>query len=412
MTNETRQPTDEERRQAVCLVMGRAATLIRYAGRYVQCRDDAEDAYQRAMEIALTRAPVTEPARFLAWLYSVVRNEALAISGERNRQGLGRADDVAAVADAEAPHGSASPETHVEWRQRYRELQDGLGSLTEQQRSCVMLQTAGLSYARIAAVTGLSHRQIERAISRGRARLVAWEQKLSSGEACEELDPVIERVARGEATRRERRRIARHLRACGGCRAALRVRVMTSESLAALVPLALLADSVPLETLPDPGHAIAYWERISASALTRVGQLVTMAIEAPAAGLARVGGATLAVVVGAFALLPMAADGLEAGERGAAPEPIEVSAPHHLTGAARAAIDTAGAGLLSALRALPREAPITGARAPERPRRTRSAPQATVRVVVPPPSPPRPAPRRERSPVPAPPAGAAAEFGP
>ena len=43
----------------VATAMASAPGLIRYASRFTRSVEDAEDAYQRAMEIALTRAPVT-----------------------------------------------------------------------------------------------------------------------------------------------------------------------------------------------------------------------------------------------------------------------------------------------------------------------------------------------------------------
>ena len=64
------------RPSAVCDAMSSAPGLVRYAARYTRSLQDAEDAYQRAMEIALTRAPTVEPQRFMAWLRTVVRNEA------------------------------------------------------------------------------------------------------------------------------------------------------------------------------------------------------------------------------------------------------------------------------------------------------------------------------------------------
>ena len=80
-------PTDDERRAAACRAMAAAPGLIRFASRYTRSLHDAEDAYQRTMEIALTRAPVTEPRRFMAWLHTVLRNEALAVAGARRREG-------------------------------------------------------------------------------------------------------------------------------------------------------------------------------------------------------------------------------------------------------------------------------------------------------------------------------------
>ena len=87
-------PSADDRRQAACMAMGSAPGLIRFAARYTRSLHDAEDAYQRAMEIALTRAPVTEQRRFMAWLHTVLRNEALAVAKIRRREGPGLEADV------------------------------------------------------------------------------------------------------------------------------------------------------------------------------------------------------------------------------------------------------------------------------------------------------------------------------
>src|SRR5438046_7747443 len=78
-------PTTEERRRAAARAMAGAPGLVRYAARFTHSLPDAEDAYQRSMEIALTRAPVTEPRRFTAWLHTVIKHEALAIAAARRR---------------------------------------------------------------------------------------------------------------------------------------------------------------------------------------------------------------------------------------------------------------------------------------------------------------------------------------
>jgi RNA polymerase sigma factor (sigma-70 family) len=295
--------------------------LIRYARRYVHCLDDAEDAYQRAMEIALTKAPVTEPARFLAWLYSVVRNEAIAVAKERTRLGLGRSEDAAGIADDMA--NGQSLEHNAEWRERYRGVQDALGSLSEQQRTCVMLQSAGLSYEQIAEMTGFSHRQIERSITRGRSRLHAWEDKLESGAACKELRPALERVVARSAPDSEVRRIGRHVRVCAGCRASIRQRLTTTETLAGLVPLVVITGASGSLAAPDPGLVIAYWERLTGAGMARAGQLLTTMLEAPAAGLARVGGAAVALAVAGLAVVPIAADALPASTEPGGDRPVE-----------------------------------------------------------------------------------------
>ncbi len=299
-------PTDDERRHAACMAMTSAPGLIRFATRYTRSLHDAEDAYQRAMEIALTRAPVVEPRRYMAWLHTVLRNEALAVARARRREG------PAAEADVPDAYGDrledAVPiDALAEWRDRYRAIQDGLAGLTDAQRVCLMLQTAGASYERIREITGFSLRKVERSVLEGRQNLLAWEVRLASGEACARLDEMIGRVATGAASSRERRVVSRHVRHCGPCRATLRNRRDSDQSLAALVPVGLLAGQA-LVGAPDPSPMIAWWERVAGGATVRAGTMVQMAMEVPGTALAKVGAGTAAVAMAGAAGLPLVVD--------------------------------------------------------------------------------------------------------
>ncbi|HET6691186.1 MAG TPA: sigma-70 family RNA polymerase sigma factor, partial [Miltoncostaeaceae bacterium] len=305
-TKDVSPPTDDERRRAVCDAMSSAPGLVRYAARYTRSLQDAEDAYQRAMEIALTRAPTAEPQRFMAWLRTVVRNEALAVWSARRREGPGMGADVA-DAEGAAVADAVPVDVLAEWRERYRAIQDGLAGLTDAQRTCLMLQTAGASYERIRELTGFSLRKVERSVLEGRAGLHRWEVRLASGEACRRLDAAIWRVAGGQATPKEQRAVGRHVKHCGACRATLRDRRQSNEWLAALVPVALIGGQV-LAGAPDPTPMFPWWERVADGATVRVGTMVHMAMELPGAALAKVGAATAAAVVAGAAALPLVTD--------------------------------------------------------------------------------------------------------
>ena len=299
-------PTDDERRAAACRAMAAAPGLIRFASRYTRSLHDAEDAYQRTMEIALTRAPVTEPRRFMAWLHTVLRNEARAVAGARRREGPSAEADVTEVYEDQL-EDAVAVDALAEWRERYRSIQDGLAGLTEAQRICLILQTAGASYERIHDITGFSLRKVERSVLEGRKGLAAWEVRLMSGEACERLDTAIARVALGEASSKDRRTVSRHVRHCGHCRALLRRRRESNEWLAGLVPLALLASGA-LSGGADPTPAIAWWDRVADGATMRMGNAVQMAMDLPATAIAKVGAGTAAAVVAGAAGLPVLAE--------------------------------------------------------------------------------------------------------
>ena len=404
--------------------MAAAPGLIRFASRYTRSIHDAEDAYQRAMEIALTRAPVTEPRRFMAWLHTVLRNEALAVAGARRREGPGAEADVAEAVE-DRLEDAVAVDAVAEWRERYRSIQDGLAALTEAQRVCLMLQTAGASYARIHEITGFSLRKVERSVLEGRRGLAAWEMRLVSGEACERLDAAIARVASGQASAKDARGVSRHVRHCGHCRALLRSRRESNEWLAAMVPVALLAGGVAAGA-PDPSPAIAWWERVADGATVRMGTAVQMAIDLPTSALAKVGAGTAAIVVAGTAALPLVTDDVRpAHAPGAAAERTTATAVTTTavttTTAPSSSTEAAPARGRSRGRAAPRRWPARG-RAPPRGPPARSTARADSRarvteVSAPPPTPapavPAPAaPPPTAAPAAPPPPSVALEFGP
>jgi RNA polymerase sigma factor (sigma-70 family) len=418
-------PTDDERRRAACAAMAQAPGLVRFASRYTRSLHDAEDAYQRAMEIALVRAPVAESRRFMAWLYAVLRNEALAITQARRREGPGVEADVAEVCAEHLDEG-VSVDAQAEWRERYRSIQDGLAGLTDAQRVCLMLQSAGASYERISQITGFSPRKVERSVLEGRASLQAWEIRLASGAVCAEMDAAIDRLVANRASPRERRAVLRHVRHCSPCRAILRERRESNEWLAALVPMALLAGGAVSVHPPDPSPIIAWWERVAGGATVRAGTLVQLAMDLPTSALAKVGAGTAAVAVAGAAGAPLVADALRTPTPAVAPAAMErvVSTPATAAGPAAAtgsrstmprasfaASSRRATGATSRRRARPRRATTTVS-LPTRP----DPPPTTARRTAPAVSAaahPAPAPAPVTVPPAAPSASAVAlEFGP
>src|SRR4051794_1138205 len=61
------------------------AGLLATARRYSAPPEDAEDAYQRGVEILLTKAPTTSEADLLPWLKTVVKHEAFAVRKSSGR---------------------------------------------------------------------------------------------------------------------------------------------------------------------------------------------------------------------------------------------------------------------------------------------------------------------------------------
>ena len=121
-----------------------APGLIRFAARYTRSLHDAEDAYQRAMEIALTRAPVTEPAA----LHGLAPHRPPQRGARRRRGAPARG---ARRRRPTSPRRLRRPARGRRGRRRRSpsgasataSIQDGLAGLTEAQRICLMLQSAG-----------------------------------------------------------------------------------------------------------------------------------------------------------------------------------------------------------------------------------------------------------------------------
>jgi DNA-directed RNA polymerase specialized sigma24 family protein len=73
------------KRAAVELLARHEGTLMRTARRYSLCADDADDAFQRALEILLTKAPTDQLRELVPWMQTVTKHEALAIRRKRER---------------------------------------------------------------------------------------------------------------------------------------------------------------------------------------------------------------------------------------------------------------------------------------------------------------------------------------
>src|SRR5262245_48183901 len=84
------------------MVAKHGRTLRRTARRFSICAEDAEDAFQRALEILLTKAPPGDANELIRWMQTVTKHEALAIRRGRERQ-LG------------PPRAQGSDEGTVDW---------------------------------------------------------------------------------------------------------------------------------------------------------------------------------------------------------------------------------------------------------------------------------------------------------
>src|SRR6478735_6655246 len=85
------------------LIAAHADSLLRTARRYSLCADDAQDAYQRGLEILMRHAARLDADRAGGWLHTVVKNEALAVNRSRCRILGGEEVDFDAIEMRTAP---------------------------------------------------------------------------------------------------------------------------------------------------------------------------------------------------------------------------------------------------------------------------------------------------------------------
>jgi RNA polymerase sigma factor (sigma-70 family) len=162
---------DRERAEELVLrlVGSQADSLLRVARRYSLCADDADDAYQRAVEILLTKAPDRAPPELAAWMQVVTRREALALRRLRERLLAGGDDDGDPVGGllCERP----GPAEHAERRERVTAAARALAVLKPNERLAILLQAHGYSYTEICGLCGWTYTKVNRCLAEGRARL-------------------------------------------------------------------------------------------------------------------------------------------------------------------------------------------------------------------------------------------------
>ncbi|MCB0881932.1 MAG: sigma-70 family RNA polymerase sigma factor, partial [Thermoleophilia bacterium] len=307
-------PTSDQRHAAVLAALASAPRLLRFAARITRDLDDAEDAYQRSMEIALRSAPVVEADRFMAWLRTVLRNEAISVAQRRRREGPGLCEDAAVTADRSG--GTREPTGLEAWRHRYQAVTEAFDHLTDPQRVCIILQARGASYADICQATGFTRRKVERSILEGRAALRRWEGMVETGEACARVRGDFDDVVAGTADGRQRRRVQHHTRHCLHCHGVLRTRRIHRDALSALAPACLLPTAA--EMTPDPSLAAAWFDRVMLATSVRAGGALQTLVDAPGPMVVKAGAALTAAAVAAGVGGPLLSG---AGERPAPASP-------------------------------------------------------------------------------------------
>ena len=161
---------DSTRDLVVSVVSEHAESLLRVARRYTACAADAEDAYQRALEIFVKNAGRLEPEAAHRWLHVVVRNEALAVRRARVERSSGVEEEAALDALDDGRH-VASVEERSERFEEMTRAAEALQRLKPQEVTALWLKAQGLSYDEIAERAGVDVHEGQPLHHRGPARV-------------------------------------------------------------------------------------------------------------------------------------------------------------------------------------------------------------------------------------------------
>src|SRR5215218_3752953 len=237
---ERRRPSRGEVDPAALRLLERhGAAILATARRYSASLEDAEDAYQRAFEILLTKAPTTAEDELVPWLKTVVKHEAFAIRRARERA-------APVTGDGELGERSGSEAATHEAAERYERLRLGaeaMGRLKPQEIRALLLKAEGYSYNEICRITGWTYTKVNRCLTEGRRAFLERVAGIEAGGECDRLVPLLSALADGEAEADDLAQVRPHLRTCLVCRKRLREFREAPARVAALVPAAALAGS-------------------------------------------------------------------------------------------------------------------------------------------------------------------------
>src|SRR3954449_904991 len=367
------QRSPEQAEQLVLdLIAGHADSLLRTARRYSLCTDDAQDAYQRGLEILMRHAARLDADRAPGWLHTVVKHEALSINRSRSRSVGGEEVDFDAIEVRTAP----SPEDRILDFEQVARSAEALQRLKPQEVRALWLKAMGNSYQEICDLTGWSYTKVNRCLAEGRKSFLARYAGIEAGEECRRWAPVLSAMGDGEATGEQLLPLRPHLRNCAGCRAALRELRGSNPPLAALFPVG----GVALLDGGAGGHLDAAGDLLSRLWHSLWGDLsdraATAAFRAQSVAQAVLPGKSVAIFASMAAL---AGGGVAIDEAGKAGEPPRAAL--HVPSVSTAADRITHAATVAAVPAAPASGPTsTEPAARSRSRGARRPPKARPRA--------------------------------
>lgn len=307
------------KRAAVEMIARYEGALRRTARRYSFDAEDADDAYQRALEIVLTKAPTTDLRELIRWTQTVTKHEALAVRQAREKLlGYQRAREGAEDPMALIPAAGDGPDEQVERREDIARSREALQALKPAELRALGLLAEGYSYVEIGERTGWSQTKINRLLAEGRAHFRTLVSSSEDGSRCRDLRPLLSAFCDEETSPREALEVREHLRACTQCRATMRTYRAAPRIAVALLPM-----------LPSSRSLLERAQDLATNLLSRLpgfGSSESVATQAVAAGGTR--GAGMAAIAKLLTVCAGAAGGAAACvATGVLPAPVLVPDP-------------------------------------------------------------------------------------
>jgi RNA polymerase sigma factor (sigma-70 family) len=203
---------------AAALVARHGAQILATVRRYAATPEDAEDAYQRGLEILLRKAPTTRECELVPWLKTVVKHEAFSVRRQRDRHTP--LTDDGDLRDRLTP--TKITYDRAEQHERLRQAAEALGQLKPQEIRALQLKAEGYSYREICQLTGWTFTKVNRCLTEGRRALARRLAEIESGIECAKLAPVLEALLDGDPSAEQLGLLRPHLNTCLDCRARLK----------------------------------------------------------------------------------------------------------------------------------------------------------------------------------------------
>ena len=183
----------------------------------------AEDITQEVFVSALRRMRATDqPLAFKPWLYQIAKNSCIDAfrRSKRGEEVSYDAEDALAPGDASKLVGpEPTPDAAFAAKEDLESLWGAFGGLSDTHHEILLLrELEGHSYQEIGERLGMSRPAVESTLFRARRRLTEEYGEIVTGARCQRIQGIITVAAESSLGVRDRRRLARHVAHCKGCR--------------------------------------------------------------------------------------------------------------------------------------------------------------------------------------------------